>query len=418
MSDTVRVLTLNCWGLKYVSRRRRERLRAIADALAASPYDVIGLQEIWVESEDWVYTRDLCADAFPHATFFLTGAFGGGLGILSRYPIVDTSTHMYSLTGTPVYVAEGDWIAGKACGCATLQHPTLGLVDVWNTHLTAVGGQVGPETRRAYRVVEALELAYRCRASAERGRHVVCVGDLNSLQDSLCLRILTSIGGLRDSMDAVGAKAAHMDTVTCDAPANTWTAGKTLDHVARMHAGKRLDYILFRGPASGEQRLRCVAHRVVFTDLAPGLGVSYSDHFGVAATLVAAASGARDPGSSAYARASASDTDSVLGEVVPVLHSALVTARSQQRTHLGMFAAALALVGCLVVGNVCASAWLMHGRSVPASLITAVMLVPATWVGTTALYSGYVWGEWQKRSLRCALNRVEVLRTAARHITP
>ena len=43
------MLTLNCWGLKYVSKLRKERFRAIAEYLAQYPgssYDVIFLQVV------------------------------------------------------------------------------------------------------------------------------------------------------------------------------------------------------------------------------------------------------------------------------------------------------------------------------------------------------------------------------------
>ena len=43
------MLTLNCWGLKYVSKLRKERFRAIAEYLTQYPgssYDVIFLQVV------------------------------------------------------------------------------------------------------------------------------------------------------------------------------------------------------------------------------------------------------------------------------------------------------------------------------------------------------------------------------------
>ena len=43
-----------------------------------------------------------------------SGALGAGLAILSRWPIVEMETHMYRLTGVPVFVHQGDWIAGNA----------------------------------------------------------------------------------------------------------------------------------------------------------------------------------------------------------------------------------------------------------------------------------------------------------------
>jgi len=59
-------------GLKYVSKLREERMRAISARLADTTYDVVALQEIWVESEDWRHMRNVCADTYPHGKFFLT----------------------------------------------------------------------------------------------------------------------------------------------------------------------------------------------------------------------------------------------------------------------------------------------------------------------------------------------------------
>ena len=49
-----------------MSKLRRERLRAIAHELAESEYDVVALQEIWVESEDWRYMRAVCKLSLIH----------------------------------------------------------------------------------------------------------------------------------------------------------------------------------------------------------------------------------------------------------------------------------------------------------------------------------------------------------------
>lgn len=55
-----------------MSKLRRERLRAIAHELAESEYDVVALQEIWVESEDWRYMRAVCKRTLKYGKFFLT----------------------------------------------------------------------------------------------------------------------------------------------------------------------------------------------------------------------------------------------------------------------------------------------------------------------------------------------------------
>jgi len=46
--SSLRIVTLNCWGLKYLAKYRHERLSQIGDELAnASPApDIVGLQGI------------------------------------------------------------------------------------------------------------------------------------------------------------------------------------------------------------------------------------------------------------------------------------------------------------------------------------------------------------------------------------
>ena len=88
-ADTeIRVLSFNCWcelwilcdclrltpawgarGLKFVSKDRQLRFRAIAEELAESSYDVIALQEVWVRA-DYEIIRSKAARRLPHAKFF------------------------------------------------------------------------------------------------------------------------------------------------------------------------------------------------------------------------------------------------------------------------------------------------------------------------------------------------------------
>ena len=97
--------------------------------------------------------------------------------------------------------------------------------------------------------------------------------------------------------------------VTADSPLNTWTAHKKLDGVAARWKGKRLDYVLYRGPARPrarkrrshqstssegapqihpfdlEPRLHCTSSKVAMTAKVPGMHMSLSDHFAVEAVL-------------------------------------------------------------------------------------------------------------------------------------
>ena len=64
-----------------------------------------------------------------------SGALGSGLALFSRFPIVSTSIHPYSLNGSPVDVASGDWFVGKAAASIVVTHPILKELEIFNTHV-------------------------------------------------------------------------------------------------------------------------------------------------------------------------------------------------------------------------------------------------------------------------------------------
>lgn len=77
---TLSVLTLNVWGLKFISKDRTPRIAAIAEYLAthaeptAQPgtgFDIVCLQECWVE-KDFDTIKTACKDVFPYSRYFHT----------------------------------------------------------------------------------------------------------------------------------------------------------------------------------------------------------------------------------------------------------------------------------------------------------------------------------------------------------
>lgn len=60
---------------------------------------------------------------------------------------------------------------GKGIAAVTLEHPQLGYVDVFNTHLHAGYG----DRYKAHRATECWELAKLLRSSAAAGRQVILV---------------------------------------------------------------------------------------------------------------------------------------------------------------------------------------------------------------------------------------------------
>ncbi|TFY78793.1 hypothetical protein EWM64_g5217, partial [Hericium alpestre] len=314
MSDTqIRVFSLNCWGLKYVSKDRKGRISAIAGFLARADYDIVALQELWVYA-DYELVRASVAKRLPYAKFFYSGALGAGLAIFTRYPIVGATIQPYSLNGSPIDVAAGDWFVGKAATAVLITHPVLGQVQVFNTHLFAKGGEGGPEHHRAHRLVNAWEFAKLAKQAAEIGRYVIAAGDFNSIPTTLPMTIIRDHAALTDAWSSTHSvptptaatasfapqEAIETYGVTADSPLNTYSAGKSLDVHARAAQGKRLDYIFFRNPLVPSSlrttsgcttppalpSLVCIDSRVLLTEPIPGTNFSYSDHFGLEATLV------------------------------------------------------------------------------------------------------------------------------------
>lgn len=40
------------------------------------------------------------------------------------------------MAGRPLMILEGDYYVGKACGSVTIDHPDIGLIDVFTSHVS------------------------------------------------------------------------------------------------------------------------------------------------------------------------------------------------------------------------------------------------------------------------------------------
>ncbi|KAI9237598.1 MAG: Endonuclease/exonuclease/phosphatase [Podila humilis] len=297
------VLTLNCWGLKFVSKEREDRLTAIGRYLADTSrgYDIVGLQEVWVY-DDFLRIRDLVRDTLPYAKHWYSGALGSGLVILSKYPIVGSTMRRFALNGDPMKIFHGDWYVGKCVVSAIIAHPTCGEIEVFNTHLHAGYDPVGTVDRYlGCRVGEAWEMSSLVTAAASQGRHVISLGDYNSAPNSLVVGLLTKRGGLTDSWAKVHPAPTNpvpsgltpdegvaIMGVTCDTPLNTWTKHTWINHHTNDAIGERLDYIFFRETPE----FSCTHVDVAVREQISGIGAAnsgsknYSDHFGVHAKFI------------------------------------------------------------------------------------------------------------------------------------
>ncbi|ORY65874.1 DNase I-like protein, partial [Pseudomassariella vexata] len=332
----INVITLNCWGLLHISAQRSARLTAIGRALAATSFSngesphIVALQECWTQ-EDYQSIRRETRFVLPYGKFYHSGAFGGGLAILSRWPIEESSMHRYPLNGRPTAFWRGDWFVGKGIGCARVRYGNRprDVVEVFNTHTHAIY-EHAPRTDsyHVHRLSQAWELSKLLRGAAARGHLVLALGDFNDVPLSLTYRVLTAHAPIRDVWrvlhpdSSLGAAEDDLERarrrpiptaefnvvengVTSNSVYNTWRwpkkQQKQLGRPGRDpieippdsldKRGKRLDYIFASsGAFEGEEDVKAgwvvKDARVAMLHRHPELQCSLSDHFSVEATLV------------------------------------------------------------------------------------------------------------------------------------
>jgi sphingomyelin phosphodiesterase 2 len=134
----LRILSLNCWGLKFIAKLRNERLTEIANQIAAADPrpDIVGLQECWTQ-QDYNVIREKTIHFLPYGKFYHSGIFGGGLVILSRWPIEESNMVRYPLNGRPAAFYRGDWFVGKGVACARIRigPGRRDIAEVFCTHV-------------------------------------------------------------------------------------------------------------------------------------------------------------------------------------------------------------------------------------------------------------------------------------------
>ncbi|KAI9673884.1 MAG: phospholipase C type enzyme [Caeruleum heppii] len=324
---SLHVLSLNCWGLKYIATHRHARLAEIGRLLALRtpvPH-IVGLQECWTQ-EDYDSIREQTRHILPYGKFYYSGIFGGGLAILSRWPIVESSMVRYPLNGRPTAFFRGDWFVGKGVACARIEMDGGETAEVFCTHLHAPYEREPNDSYLCHRTAQAWEISKLLRAAAERGHLVIGLGDFNMIPLSLAHQLITthapvedvwrtlhpdsSIGAAIDDAEKVRGRVIptaeynlQENGTTCDSAMNTWRWDKSMqkrvakgedlevDVQSEDPRAKRLDYIFTghepHGHASSGpyQRWAITDVRLSMTERHPTLKCSLSDHFAVEATL-------------------------------------------------------------------------------------------------------------------------------------
>ncbi|HEU5061232.1 MAG TPA: endonuclease/exonuclease/phosphatase family protein [Kofleriaceae bacterium] len=260
LETSIEVVSIN---LRHDVDEWERRFALIADEIVRLDPDLIGLQEIEITGVDQTSALlALIADRggadyefYEELKVWPYGAIGGeGVGILSRFPILETGLKDLIEGGrvtvwTRVEVAEGYEL------------------DFFNTHLEAddVEGQTAEEIR-----VDQAGFTVEFMAAAGDERIQILTGDMNTTDDTEAYDVLVA-GGLVDTYRAV-----HGD--------ETATTGNTspiiLMEGAEQDPRRRIDYVFASDPPP-EGATVTPADSVVCFQNHDEAGFYPSDHLGV-----------------------------------------------------------------------------------------------------------------------------------------
>ncbi|OXU23225.1 hypothetical protein TSAR_014811 [Trichomalopsis sarcophagae] len=269
---TLNVLTLNCWGIPYVSKNRVIRMNAIADKLMSEDYDIVCLQEVW-SIDDFRLIRAKTQDRLPYSHYFFSGVVGSGICIFSRYCIGDVMFHKWPLNGYVHKIHHGDWFGGKGVGLCRIQAQNV-HINVYVAHLHAEYCRENDEYN-AHRVMQAFDTAQFIRMTRGGADAVILGGDLNTEPQDLAFRIIC---GIAELSDACSKDANNLGTSEC--AKNSYT---DLRVARKIPQGKRIDHILYLG--SKRYKLDVSEFSHPFPTRVPDKTFSYSDHEAVMASF-------------------------------------------------------------------------------------------------------------------------------------
>lgn len=399
---SLRVFSYNCWGLKFLAKYRNERLVEIGNKIAnVSPTpDVVGLQECWTQ-QDYLAIRERTKHILPYGKFYWSGIFGGGLSILSRWPIEESNMLRYPLNGRPTAFFRGDWFVGKGVASARIRMGPgkKDIVEVFCTHLHAPYEREPHDSYICHRTAQAWDIAKLMRGAAERGHLVLGLGDFNMIPMSLAHRLIEAHAPVKDVWrvlhpdSAIGAAENDAEKArgrpipsteecvaehgaTCDSRYNTWRWNKgeqkKLDQGEEQQVdgskpdpkAKRLDYIFFGGDADGQVgQWEVESVNVGMLERHPTLLCSLSDHFSVEATLQRHPKGHFVENGATNGNGPTTTSTRKLGllseppalplevydEILAMTHSYVLRERRQRRLRLSHFAGQLTIsIGCLI----------------------------------------------------------------------
>lgn len=285
--ERIRIATWNCFGAPPTAEDFfagrcfwPERLASPSVALALRDYDVVCVQENLVDDVRQSLERLRVAAGFEALWFDPMGPdpsdntfCGGGLAILSRFPIQVRFERLPRGEGP-------DGFARKGFATADIVLPSGRVVHVVNTHLQADDPHVSAEASRRVRTAQVKNLAAAIGALKLAGGPVIICGDFNVAHGT-------------DEYDELrGAMGEGLSDLGADAGLSTYDVARN-DLAAIFHTSgperALIDYIWAAKSRFEARDVRTILDEPcldVGTAPAPHDARAFaSDHFGLGATL-------------------------------------------------------------------------------------------------------------------------------------
>ncbi|ALC42908.1 CG12034, partial [Drosophila busckii] len=257
-------------GIPLVSSDRALRIDAICTELNNGLYDIVSLQEVWSQ-QDSERLQSQTSNALPYAHYFHSGVMGAGLLVLSKYPILGTLFHAWSVNGYFHRIQHADWFGGKGVGlCRILVGEQI--VHLYNAHLHAEYDNDNDEYK-THRVIQAFDTAQFIEATRGNSVLQILAGDLNTQPQDISYKVLLYTSKMHDSCASDAFR-------TNECGRNSYTSSRALQN---NPLGIRIDHIFVRG--ADDIKAQIMEYTLPFPDRVPGQKFSYSDHEAVLAKI-------------------------------------------------------------------------------------------------------------------------------------
>ncbi|CAH8869967.1 unnamed protein product [Trichobilharzia szidati] len=300
VEEKFKVLTFNCWAVFFPSStvRKEDRLNAIALRLSQGDFDVILLQEIWLDA-DYDKLQSLLSEKYPYSNYFHCNLIGTGMCIFCKWPIECVFTHPFTANGYPHLIHQADYYCGKGIGLARITTRGGFRINLYVTHLIArYELNRSMDKYNGHRISQLIEVMEFIRMTSTGSDAIIISGDFNLESDTLAIELFRTSLKLSDAWlnNAIAKKNPNItelesDGCTCDRADNPYRNQLWTNEYGN---GERLDYIFYRSGPSVIDSLYIPTYAKLVCDSCwldmrkvpdDPHGLHYSDHEGVAASF-------------------------------------------------------------------------------------------------------------------------------------